>query len=517
MTVNPSSRWRQQIHTSTLEVERVWRWLLAVIVLVLLSVTLLLDSHRPFWNDELFTYYISRQPGLAGVWSALSTGAEQLPIFYFFLIRLFTSSTHAGPVAFRLPETLGFLVMCLCAFFFVRKRTPPVYAFVALLLPAVTDAYNFAYEARPYGLVMGFSGLAVLCWQHATQHTNRLLALVGLTCFLACATNSHYYAVLLLFPFGLAELVRYLQTRRLDLPLYAALLLSLSPLIFALPLIRGASRFSSHFWAKPGWTSLISFYENVFMPAGLALLLIILISGAYLFNRPSVAREVVSRPRLIVSEVALALGFALLPVVIIVLAKFVTGAFTSRYAIYSVLGIAILLAWSVAQIGGYRPALGLALSGALLACWLVLAVRQDGRFRSSAQEQATTFRFLRSHEGQLPIVITSPHVFFVQSYWADRGRQNSPYYLADVPLALQYSNTDTVERGLLALKNYAPLHVEDYRTFVAAHPQFLLYGQPGAFGWAQQELIRTGRTLSVVASNGDDLLFLVCPVSPQSR
>lgn len=509
MTDYIAKSWLRRLQTVSLAADRQWPWLLAFFFTVLLAGTLVLDSRRPFWNDELFTYYISRQPSLGGVWSALATGAEQLPIFFFIIIRSFTSHSNAGPLSFRIPETFGFLVMSLSAFFFVRKRTPAAYGLIAFLLPAVTDAYAFAYEARPYGLVMGFAGLAVLSWQHAVGQNKRLPTLVALTIFLACATNCHYYAILLLFPFCLAEFVRFVNTRKLDVPMYLALLLSLVPLVLALPLIRAASRFSGHFWAKPGWTSIISFYETLFMPAGLTLLLMVLVGGLFVARRPTAAQPERQNCRLIAHEIALAVGFTLLPVVAVVLAKLVTGAFTPRYAIYSVLGISILIAWSLSRIGRNQSSLALVLSFLTLGCWAVLVVRQYSRVVSSAQEQIATFEFLRSQEGTLPIVIVSPHEFFVQAYHADRSSKGKFHYLADVPLALHYSDTDTVERGLVALKDYAPLHVEDYNSFVRNHPRFLLYGQPGAFGWTMQELVRVGKSLSVVARNGDNLLYIV--------
>jgi hypothetical protein len=47
-----------------------------------LIVTCLLATHKLMWNDELFTFYISRLPTLSQMWSALSTGAEVLPPFF---------------------------------------------------------------------------------------------------------------------------------------------------------------------------------------------------------------------------------------------------------------------------------------------------------------------------------------------------------------------------------------------------------------------------------------------------
>ncbi len=490
-------------------VEQRWPYLLALLGLLFFAVNVLLDWKRPLSNDELFTFYISRQPSLHDVWNALLTGAEQLPLFFFVIVRLFTRTLGTNQISLRLPETLGFLLMSASIFFFVRRRVPASYALVAFIFPAVTDAYYFAYEARPYGLVMGFCGLAMVSWQSAAEGRKRPLSLIGTALFLACAVNSHYYAVLLLVPFGFAELVRYFERRRFDWAMYIAIISSVLPLLLSLPAIRAASNYSSHFWAKPNWTSLISFYERLLTPAAFALTLLALISGLAFYWRSD--KKIEERPdgRPPAHEFGLAFGFLLIPTVAIFLAKFVTGAFTPRYSIYAVIGLSILLAWTLATVGGYARELGFVLAAAAVGCWLVLAVRNYQQFAANQADENQTFEFLASLPTGLPLVLVSPHEFFVQSHVAARKGRGHFIYLADVPLALKYTETDTVERGLLALKDYAPLDVEDYRSFAASHPRFLLYGFPSIYSWLMEELIDSGRPVSVKTRNGDNVLYLV--------
>jgi hypothetical protein len=45
-----------------------------------------------------------------------------------------------------------------------------------MLFPLITNAYPYAYEARPYGLLLGFCGLSLLCWQSAAEGQSRLLS-----------------------------------------------------------------------------------------------------------------------------------------------------------------------------------------------------------------------------------------------------------------------------------------------------------------------------------------------------
>jgi hypothetical protein len=494
-----------------LSLEQRWPYLLALFSAMFFAITVLQDSTRPLWNDELFTFYISRQNSLGDVWKALLTGAEQLPLFFFAVVRFSTRLFGTNPLALRLPETLGFLLMNISIFLFVRKRVPASYGLLGFMFPSVTQAYYFASEARPYGLVMGFAGLAMLSWQNAVEGRRRPLSLVALAFFLACAVNSHYYAVLLLFPFGLAELVRFGERRRLDWGTTVAIGASLFPLVFSLPVIRAASHYSSHFWARPSWRLVISFYEDLLLPSGFALLLISVISGlvVYRLKNEGAGRFWDSRfPR---HELALAIGFILLPTVAICLAKFVTGAFTSRYAIYAVIGLSILLSWSFARIGRSNSVLGLILAGTLACCWLIIGVRQYQQFRWNALLEDQTFEYLTSKGSDLPLVMLSPHQFFVQSHRAEAKGRGHLIYLADVPLALKYTGTDTVERGLLTLRNYAPLTVEDYHQFIATHQGFLAYGYPDPFGWVLEDLMESGWRISVKGRHDTSLLYLLQP------
>jgi Transposase, Mutator family len=48
-------------------------WLLCGFSAVYLVGTCLVAARKPMWNDELFTFYISRLPSVSDIWSVLST------------------------------------------------------------------------------------------------------------------------------------------------------------------------------------------------------------------------------------------------------------------------------------------------------------------------------------------------------------------------------------------------------------------------------------------------------------
>ena len=82
-------------------------------------------------------------------------------------------------------------------------------------------------------------------------------------------------------------------------------------------------------------------------------------------------------------------------------------------------------------------------------------------------------------------------------------------YLADVQIATDRTGTDTPERGLIALKEIAPLRVIGYREFLKSGRPFFVYANLGPYSWVVQQLAEDGRKIEVSRVHGDIFLFLV--------
>jgi hypothetical protein len=173
--------------------ERHPMWPIGGILVLCLVCACVLASRKLMWNDELYTYYIATQPTVRQIWQALMTGAEQIPPTFHLLTR-------------GVPS--------------------PSYGLIAMVFPLVTDAYRYAYEARPYALLLGLSGLALVSWQAASEGRNRWPWLMLLGGSLAGAVASHYYGVLVVAALAIAELVRTRLRGPLDPPVWIALVLA---------------------------------------------------------------------------------------------------------------------------------------------------------------------------------------------------------------------------------------------------------------------------------------------------
>jgi hypothetical protein len=383
----------------------------------------------------------------------------------------------------------------------------------------MTNAFKYVFFARAYALVLGFSAIALLCWQWATEGRCRVPALVGLCVSLAAAVSSHYYAVLSIFPLGLGEVVRSIRRKKIDAGIWLALGLSLFPLLLFLPLIESARKFAPHFWTKPHWSSIIFYYPySLLSPSAVPLLLIFLVIVSYTaFFRPDsgVRGPRVGR-RIPVHELAAVVGFLLIPAVETVLAKTVVGAYEDRCALAAVIGLSIAVAWGLysALDAKLAPAFGL---GLLLIGFLV--ARQVHTFRREAvvrSDRTSSYVFLEAHaRGPAPIVISNPQSFAELTYHSPQDVGPRLLYLADPRMGIQHTGTNDLEQGLMEMKHWAGLNVQPFHAFVASGQEcyilFFTSDYPHNFDWIIPALSAAHWKITLLSWQDGKILFLAGP------
>ncbi|MHC5537698.1 glycosyltransferase family 39 protein [Singulisphaera rosea] len=455
------------------------RWLLLIGAVVYLAYSIIHATRKPLWYDEIFTFDVASLPRFGDIWKALAVGTDLNPPLYHVISRVSFMIFGTTPLAVRMPAMVGYLIMTLCLYRFVSRRLGPAYAWVAASFPLITQAYPYSFEARPYGLVLGFSGLALVGWQSATmiEGPRRAWALAVMTLALAGALATHYYSVLVFVPLGLGELVRTWTRRKIDWAVWAGLIAGLFPLAMLRELLHAASEFKTTFWARTSWSLCLQVYLFLLKGATIPFVGLLLCLAFMTRSRGRSAGDVErasgtgSHECVPLHEWAAAVGFLLLPFVGIVLAKVATGgAFTERYALPTVLGLALVLAMVGDHLFNRRWVPG-AIVAFCFCGWFVLyelylIKREPDPHLIVA---SADYRVVSSND--LPLVFSWSIMYLQAQRELTKELSRRSCFLSE--------NKTTDELALRKLSQWVPLNIFERERFLREHDQFYLCGFPG--------------------------------------
>ena len=424
-----------------------------------------LAVRAPLWNDELYTWYFAQLPTMADVWDKLGTGVEQIPPLYYVVVRTSLALFGDDQLALRVPSLLGFLLAVGCLFVVVARRTSAWYGLVAGLIPVASGAFTYAWEARPYALVVGFAASAVLCHQLHNDGVRPRLAAVLLAASLAAATAMHYYAALAVFPIALAEAVRARGRRHLDWAVIGALFAPLVPLAISTPLLLDARMYAGAFWTDFDARSAPEFFvfllrADVLSPSKVPTWLGV--TSATLILGTAIA-VLARRPRSAQTEVAAGIGFTLLPAVGVLVATLVTGAYVERYVLAAVIGPALLLPLALSRVSRGSRTVAIA-SVVVLAVWF--GVLFQYWHRDIGVDLDRRDRLVAFLEHRAPptgdIAVAHPHDYLELAQYAPPALAARLVRLSDPELALRYTGNRSTEDGLVVLSGFAPLRIVPY-------------------------------------------------------
>jgi hypothetical protein len=369
-----------------------------------------------------------------------------------------------------------------------------------------------AYEARPYGVMLGLAGLALVSWQTATRGESRRLSLVMLTLSLAASLATHYYAVLIFLALGTGELVRTWTQRRLDPAVWGAFTLAgIIPLLAFRDFIVQAANYSTAFWAQLRPSGVPNFYLGMLAPASFPIGVTLfggLLYSTYALPHVPTAGDRRSIPA---HEVAAAIAFAALPLVAYAIAVLLTKAFVSRYCVAAMIGLSVLPAYGLYYLPRGRALMGVTFLAAACAWFALHQYRALEGLADQASSRFASIALLDNKaSGGLPIVASEPHIFMSLAYYAPPGIKNRLIYLSDPDASLRHLGHNSVDRGMLDLVGpWFHLPIEKFDSYVLRNTRFWMYGNLGWLTWLDNELQDDGARLELKARNGDELLFLV--------
>ncbi len=483
--------------SSLLSPDGPWLPLLCVGVFSLLyfAATAIRASEKPFWFDELCSLYIVRLPTFADSWRAVLHGADFNPPLFYLIQRADRALFGDGLIAARLPAMVSFWILCLCLFRFAYKLAGWRAGWVAMVLPVLTGAYYYAYEARPHGIVLGFCGLALVAWQESERKLPRRgLWLLALSLFLAAAFFTHCYALVIVVPFGLVELVRNVRTRSIQPATWIALLAPVAVAVIAfIPLLR--SYRTTMGGVGMGWHNISTvslgripiFYSDLLSPCILIVLCALLFLCVERLSRPADLSEPANETKITVSTALLIGAFSAMPIYGNILARLLKGPFFARYFMTAVAGVCLIIALSMARKRWSRASAVLSLlvgctlvTDTCLVVWHRLTHHAETLVEPSTGwmidteigDRLATRRWMIAQTGtSLPIVIASQMDFlYLVHYWPEAKPRL---------YTVSTSTRELAYRLYTAVGQYC--HVgynspETYDQFLPAHKDFFVFG-----------------------------------------
>ena len=478
--------------------QKAWFWICLTAVL---GAAALEAASRPFWFDELATYYISGAPAAAEIFDALRGAADAQPPVLFFVTRWIRALFGDSELALRLQAVAGFGLLLWCLWKLVSRRAPAVYGLAAMLFASLTWGLRYAHEARPYALVMAFSALALLLWSLAADGRERRTGLLlGLAATLALLLSSHYYAALVLVPLGIGELVRSVRRRSIDWAVWAALVLPASVLALYLPFIQAVrSAYEKNFFSQAEIMDTWGFYFVLLQPAffpSIAALAVAAFVGWKLDPAPAgdnpAERGSLYEPHLMFAILAL----ALLPIAYVGLAMATTGAFVYRYALAALAGVTLLFIDVLHNQFGARTKALASFCAVLGAAFLGLRLAPAAASFASGGELKELRDELAAIESAAaadaaPVTVSAPQPYVQYAHYARPGLRARLEYWGDPELALEHLETNSAEYALRNLAPWAGLEVGTFAEADASSRRFYLAEIRGhKSDWMTEEIER---------------------------
>jgi hypothetical protein len=466
--------------------------------------------------DELLELSAATASTAAGVVSSLAAGVDYNPPLSHFAVRAFHGWFGDAEWALRLPAFLGFAVLLVSLYFFVAKQLGRTWGAIAMLVILCLPVRQYAIQVRPYGMVLGFSGLCVLLFESALHpgknRSRRLFALAALALCTGALTASHYYGVLVVGVLCAAALVRSWEVRKTDWPL---LLSCTAAPLFVLVLLRNViaqqKHELAHYFARGNLLSFDHGYDDFAMDPlvycmGLALGVVLL----FLCARAGELRMSGEPVRKMQPGVmTLSLGLLVLPLAGAVITQLVTHAYLPRYFLPATLGFAICACYVLRSIAGALP--GLALVAVLsLSMGLGKAILQETHHSPDALPAASMLQ-----SAATPILFDTPQAYLQVYHYLPSVRRNI-WAIADPAAALHYRQYDTDDRIMLSLAGQGKAQAVSLAAAARRWPAFRLVPRSADYVWALKCVMDAGAQIAVRQPFGGSNFIFEVNVRPES-
>jgi cytochrome c biogenesis protein CcdA len=343
-------------------------------------------------------------------------------------------------------------------------------AFSALL---TTLALNYAYEARPYAILLASACISLFAWQRSVENPKSKFAPALLAVSLAMGIYTHFYGIFNYIPLLVGETLRSFERRRISLPIIVSILVSLGLALGVYPFAVNARYLSEGFHTRNfDITTAIELYRMLlfnFTLAGAVSLVFVVIIAAV-----GRTEQTASDPaRVPLYEVGAAITYCFIPFMIYVVARLSTNAIKDRYAIVTVIGFSLVAVYLTDMVWRKHrvSALAICLSFLLTSFYSLTTVARSFDYPGSFITGSVR-EFIDSAD--LPIVMSDGFKFLEVYHYVPRSRAKI-YFFANRKDVPRYRDSDTIDIALTNIKKVEPLNTVDFSEFLSRHSKFLVY------------------------------------------
>jgi hypothetical protein len=219
------------------------------------------------------------------------------------------------------------------------------------------------------------------------------------------------------------------------------------------------------------------------------------------------------QPRLPRHEVVAAASFALLPLLCVVSAAVVTGAYVHRYALPAVIAPAILLPLAVHRLDTARGLLSGSVAVVTIAYFGLVFTDTYKEITVDRHDERDSIGLLRRVEQErgLPVAVSHPHASLGFARYAPPDVTARMVALVSPEAANRFVGSNSTEIVQLALAGRTPLHIDRFEDYVAANRPFVLMFTGYFRDWLRPALRAEGRRLRELESAYGWTVYLVEP------
>ena len=471
-------------------------------------------------QDEMYAFQTDRVPTLAQLVHVQRTWPISLdPLLYHLLSHLGMQVFGVGSFALRFPALLGFLLMQVCLYFFVRSLAGERAGAVAAAFPALTATLFYSAEGRPYGLMLGLYALTMCCWQIAARQQRdspRGWALIGLAAALALTINAHYFGVLLLVPLCAAEGFRTLARRKIDWPVMGAICLGTAGFVGTISFLEAAGEFKKNYYNGGAITlrDITRAYRSIFIDythmrmnvqhAAVVLLMVFTVALLWGCGRQVFGNRSEQQMQILQAEWVFILTLAALPFCGYLLARFVTHSIEVRYVLGALVGISAMVAISLTswlrRDGWFE----------IILVVLGLGVVATGAMRIQAERRATKAimaSLVLPQDVQDALNAAADHTLYIQHmgifesaiYYEPHPHLRARIALVYSPLEeLRWNGHDTMALTAEHMQHFTKLPIVSYEELKSMPGEHIFILVHSGWDWTDQAFAQDGAQVRLI-------------------